>query len=411
MKQILRQTSWLLSAQILTKTIGFFYTIFLAKSLGVEEFGLLIVSLAYFSIISSIADFGFNRYLIREVAKEKGNISEILSNIVLLRLTLTSVVFGIFAFTLYLFDSDKFRVLLILMAVLAILPQSVALTFDGIFVALKKLQFSAIALIISSLFNAILGFYLISQRVGAMGAVDSLIISQLIYVLVLLMFLFNNKILPISFVTLPIIKKALIGSLPYGLLAVLGLLYFRIDAILLSYLKGNFETGIYGASYKFLEAIIFIPSSFAAALFPSLTKLHDENLLQMKKLYFKSVKLMSILGISLLACYLLILPQVIRIFLPSYLGAIDAIRILSLSIPFIFAATPGVQVLLSTEKYLKPVLLISVFTLIFNVSLNLLFIPKFGFLGASWITVLSDILSFTIFFVLINNSVLGKRYR
>ena len=71
MKEILKQSSWLFFAQILTRVIGFFYTIFLANSLGVLDFGLYSVGLAYFSIISSLADFGFNRFLIREIATEK----------------------------------------------------------------------------------------------------------------------------------------------------------------------------------------------------------------------------------------------------------------------------------------------------------------------------------------------------
>ena len=41
----------------------------------------------------------------------------------------------------------------------------------------------------------------------------------------------------------------MIGSLPYGLLGILGLLYFRIDTILLSYLRGNFETEIAAGTY------------------------------------------------------------------------------------------------------------------------------------------------------------------
>lgn len=409
MKAILRQTSVLLLAQVLTKIVGFFYTIFLARTLGVAEFGLFTVALAYFSIVSSIADFGFNRYLIREVAKDKLKASELICNIAILRLTLTSIIFGVFALSLYLLDPDKLRVSLILVAVLAILPQGVALTFDGVFIAIHKLQFSAIALIASGLTTAVFGFYLVSGGLGNMGAVNALILGQIIYVLVLFAFLLKHKIVPLNVVTTVILKKALRESLPYGLLGVLGLLYFRIDSLLLSYIRGNFETGLYGAAYKFLEAIIFIPSSFAAALFPALAKLHNVNLKEMKNLYFKSLRLMVFLGLITLTGYIFILPLVVTQFLPGYIQSIESIRILSLSIPFIFAATPGVQVLLSTDKYLKTVLGLSVFTVLFNVILNILFIPRFGFIGASWVTVFSDVLSFVIFYLLVTEKVFHEK--
>lgn len=401
MRNILKQTSWLFFSQAFTRLISFFYIIYLARILEVSDFGLYTVALAYFSIISSIADFGFNRFLIREVARDRLQAPQLLWNIAILRLTLTSVMFAIFSIFLYALDQDKMRVSLILLATLAILPQSIAFTFDAIFVAVQKLQFSAVALFAAGLSTALVGFILVGNGFGPTGAVAALITGQGIYCLVLMAFLYRHQGFSLSAINLSIIKKITIGSLPYGLLGVLGLVYFRIDTVLLSYIKGNFETGIYGAAYKFLEAIIFVPGTFSAALFPILARLHGENMPQMKKIYFKSVKLMAIIGMALLLAYILILPSLIRLFLPNYLQAIEAIKILSLSIPFIFIATPGVQVLFSSERYLKTIILLSLFTVAFNIILNLIFIPQFGFRAAAWITVASDILSFGIFYLLI----------
>lgn len=406
MRQILKQTSWLFVAQGITRAIGFFYTVYLARILGVSEFGLLTVALAYFSIISSVADFGFNRFLIREVARDKEKAAELLWNIVILRVTLTSVLFALFSVSLYFLDSDKMRVGIAALATLAVLPQAIAFSFDAIFVAIQKLQFSALSLFISSLITALVGFILVGSGLGVLGAVNALILGQVIYAATLLILLIKNKKLILSAVRVSTVKKIIFGSLPYGLLGILGLLYFRIDAVLLSYLRGNFETGIYGAAYRFLEAIMFIPGAFAVALFPALAKLHDVKPGEIKKLYFKSLKLMGIVSMVLFLAYFLILPEIIKFFLPDYFMAIEAIKILSLSIPFIFLATPGVQVLFSSDKYLKTVILLSVFTLSFNVILNLIFIPLYGFLAAAWITVASDVLSFAIFFLLIKKKIL-----
>ena len=399
MRNILKQSSWLFFAQVLTRGIGFFYIIYLARFLGVFDFGLYTVALAYFSIISAIADFGFNRFLIREVAKDTSKAPELFWNIILLRFTLTSVLFAVFSAILFLLDPYKMRVSVILLATLAILPQVVAFTFDAIFVAIQKLQFSAAGLFISSLFTALAGLYLVGNGFGPLGAVSALIIGQVIYAAVLIIFLYRHKKLVLSVIRLTVIKKIVIGSLPYGLLSVLGLLYFRIDAILLSYLRGSFETGIYGVAYRFLEAATFIPSAFSMALFPVLVKDHESSAKDVRKLYFKSLKIMIGLGLAVFAGYILILPEMIKVLLPNYLSSIAAIRILSLTIPFMFIHVPAVSVLLSTDKYLKQVLSLSVLALVFNIAANLIFIPKFGFIAASWVTVASEVLSFTIFFL------------
>ncbi len=408
MRAILKQTSWLFFAQVLNRGISFFYIIYLARTLGVSDFGLLTAALAYFSILSSVADFGFNRFFIREVAKDKSKAPELLWNVAMLRITLTLVFFAIFSVTVYSFDPDKIRVSLILLASLAILPQAIAFTFDAVFVGIQKLQYSAISLFVSALSTALVGLYLVGKGFGPWGAVSALIVGQVIYAAVLIIFLFKHQRLILSPVRLAVIKEVVVGSLPYGLLAVLGLLYFRIDAILLSYLRGSFETGIYGAAYRFLEAVIFIPTAFSLALFPVLSRAHDTSLHDVKKLYFKSFKVMLGVGLMVLLGYILILPEVIKAVLPNYLQSISAIVILSLSIPFMFIHVPAVSVLLSTDKYLKQVLLLSVLALAFNVSANLIFIPRFGFIAASWVTVTSEILSFIIFFKLVKVKILDK---
>ena len=398
MREILKQSSWLFLAQILTRVIGFFYTIFLANSLGVLDFGLYALGMAYFSIISSLADFGFNRFLIREIAKDKSKQWELLWNLITLRLTMICIFFALFSVVLYMFDSDKNRVSIILLASLAVLPQAIAVTFDSIFIALRKLQLSALASLIGSVSIAVLGFTLVTQGFGVFGAISAIILGQFIFAATLALLLYRQGGLKLSEVKLSVLKTALSGSLPYGLLAILGLLYFRIDTVLLSYMKGNFETGIYAAGYKFLETLVFIPNALSFALFPKFVKLHQENPQAIRSLMHKSVRLMFLVGICIAISYYLILPSIIRAFLPSYISAIAVIKILALSIPFMFIHVPLSQVLLSSDKYLKQVIYFSIVPLALNIILNILFIPQFSFLGASWVTVISDVISTVVIF-------------
>lgn len=408
MKSILKQTSWLFLAQASSRVIGFFYTIFLARNLGVADFGLYSAALAFFSLASSVADFGFNRFLIREVARDHQKIPLLLCNIALLRLTVAAVIFSFFAIGLNFLDPDKLRVSLILLAILAVLPQAVSLTLDAIFVALQKLQYSSLALLVLSVASTIFGVVFIGRGFGVVGVVIALILGQLVYLTILTFLLRVQRVRILSNITTKTIKQAILGSLPYGLLGILGLLYFRVDLLFLTYLSGNFEAGIYGAAYRFLEAVVFIPSSLATALFPTFAKLHQTDKYQIRKLYFKSLKILFPLSIMLVLVYIFLLPLVIITLLPNYLSSIKAIRILSLAIPFMFCHFPAVQVLLSTDKYLKITLYLAFLMLSFNIILNLIFIPQYGFVAASWVTVASEALSFLIFFSLLMKNILKK---
>lgn len=405
MRQILRQTSWLVLAQVLTRAIGFFYTIFLARNLGVSDFGLYSVALAYLGVLSAVSDFGFNRFLIREIAIQKYKPAELICNIGVLRLTVSSIIFAILALGLYFFDPDSFRISIVLLTVMTLLPQSMTQTLDGVFIATAKLQFSALSLIFLNLSTTILGLMLILNGFGTTGAVAALILGQLIYLFILTFFLKLLRIKLLSKVTTEILKQVTAGSLPYGILAVMGLLYFRVDTLILSYIKGNFDTGIYSVGYKFLEALIFIPTALAAALFPIFSKLHGIDHMKIKAIYFRSLKFVLTVSLLIVLSYLFILPQIIRLFLPDYLASIPVVQILSLAIPFIFLHIPLSSVLLSSEKYLKQIILLSLIPFIFNVMLNLIFIPIFGIFAAAWITVASDIISFLTIFIFIQRFV------
>lgn len=407
MKELLfKNSSYLLIAQLLVKIVSFFYTVFLARILGVDNFGLFTVALSYFSLVSAVADFGISRYLIREIARGTKDTSSLISNILILRLTAIAVVFALFSVGMALLDPNVDRVSLTLIALLSIFPQAVALTIDGVFVAVNRVKLAAFGLIFLSVATAFLGVSLVYSGYGAMGAAASLFFGELLYAFFMWFLLWREKISFRPAVETKVLKEIIIGSLPYGLLGILGLLYFKIDTILLSYMRGSFETGIYAIAYRFLEAIIFIPSAISTALFPILAKLHDSDPDHVKKIYYKGLWVMLFLSIPILLGYLFVLPFIINLFLQEeYKQSIFAIQVLSLTIPLMFLHTPATVALLSTDKYIKEVIIISFGMLAFNLILNILLIPKFGYLAAAFITVLSEAASLLSFYLLLKYKV------
>lgn len=392
-KRLLRNVSYLIFAQVLVKIISFFYVLFLARNLGVNNFGLYSVALSYFTITSTLIDFGISRYLIKEATLNRKNLSFLISNIIVLRISSFLPVFTIFGALLYAFDPSKLRAELSLLAFLAVLPQSISLTLDNVFISLQKLSYSAIAMVLTNISITVFGVLLIYFGYGAFGGLIALILGQLINVVVLTIFLFKENLSMSGTVSFKIMHEVFLKSLPYGLLGFFGFVYFKVDVLILGYLKGSYETGIYGAGYKFLEAVNIIPSALSVTLFPALVVLHKENAGQIRYLSVRIIKIMGVLGILTALLFIMILPKIIEILLPSYLPSIFVIQILALSIPLMFIHVPLVQVLLSEEKYLKPLILAALIPLSFNIIANLLFIPLYGYVASAIVTVISDLVS------------------
>jgi len=292
-----------------------------------------------------------------------------------------------------------------MIAVIAVIPQSVALTLDAIFIALQKASVSAVSTVILNLTSLILGVFLIKSGFGVFGALSAVVLAQIISCLVLGGFLISQKRLKLSNVTWKLLKSILSGSLPYAVLGILGVFYFKVDSLVLSYLKGSYETGIYGAGYKFLEAIIILPSTVSVTLFPVLSNLSARAYHDAYKLYIKASMVMLALSVIGIFIFLVILPSFIKSYLPQYLGSSAVIKILSLSMPFFFVNAVQSTILLSKEKNLKLLIIISVLVLVFNVVLNILLIPRFSYIAASWITVATEAIVTLIFFVIIRQDI------
>lgn len=403
MRAILKQASWLIFAQAAGRVVSFFYAIFLARNLGVSDFGLYSTALAYFSLVSTLSDFGFNRYLITKASRDPLQIPKLLTSINLLRLTGTAILFAFFSLILYFLDPDKLRVSMILLAILAVIPQALAMTFDAVFIAIKKLQYSSLGFIILSLSTAVFGVFLINSNLGPRGAITAILLGQIIYFLTLVLIYKGAKLKFALDITLKNLKEVLISSLPYGLIGILGLLYFRVDTLLLTYMKGSFDVGIYGAGYKFLEAVVFVPSAVSAALFPNAVKLIVADPNKVYRFYIRITFLLFCISLVISIIYFFLLPSIIVTFLPKFLASIDVVRILALTIPFMFMISPQGIIMLAQKEFLKPLIMISVLNLIINISLNLYLIPEHSYLGSAWATVVSDIFGFLMFFFYIKS--------
>jgi len=270
--------------------------------------------------------------------------------------------------------------------------------------------YSALALVLLNVSVAFFGFVAVFFfKLAIFGAVLTFLFAHVFYLLVLGAFLLKEKISFSFSFDFSFWKKALISSLPYGLLAFLGLLYFKIDVVLLTFIKGEAQTGFYGASYKFLEGLHFIPLTVGTALFPVMARLHQGNLIELKKLYFSSLKFLLLVAVFLVLILFFGAPILIKILYgPAFDSSILALKILSFTLPFMFLHVPGAHLLMSTEKFLKSIIVLSLFTVLFNIIFNLILIPPFGLVGASLVTVFSEVVSFTLFFWFIIGKVFNE---
>lgn len=180
---------------------------------------------------------------------------------------------------------------------------------------------------------------------------------------------------------------------PFGFGAILAFVYLQIDIIMLKYISGDREAGLYNVGFVVLTAIMLFPVVlFSKFLLPKYYRwsVHDRE--KFFSAYKRGNIIMIISGIfTALIVFLLSDFGVPFVFGEEYKDSIILVKILAIVIPLNFLAY-SVGATLVTTHHIRTKIKIMGLVAVTNVVLNLGLIPYFGSSGAAAATVISSAL-------------------
>lgn len=129
--------------------IAFFATtVYLARVLGVEEFGIFTAAQVTTMSIWLVVDLGVNRYGIKEIAKDKDNAGDIINLLMSMRLTAGLVAFALYSLSLYYVDLQPTQKMTMLGCGVFLISN--ALYTDWVFMGLERFKFITYGSLVSS---------------------------------------------------------------------------------------------------------------------------------------------------------------------------------------------------------------------------------------------------------------------
>jgi O-antigen/teichoic acid export membrane protein len=173
-----------------------------------------------------------------------------------------------------------------------------------------------------------------------------------------------------------------------------GLLLY-VDTIMLQKIRGSTEVGIYVAAYNLLLGLTFIPLMYSNAIFPVFSRyfVKDKSLLRFA--YRKSFQYMLLLGLPISIGIYVYAQNIILLiycsghYVCAYDNSIITLKILCWMIALRFINIVPGTALSSINRQSSRVLSQGTVTAI-NIILNLILIPKLGFIGAGIATIISE---------------------
>lgn len=378
------------SGKAISVALGFLTVAMLTRYLGTEGYGNFTLVFAYMSFFAVFADFGLQLAIVRELSQKTVEYINIYGTYFWIKtvLILISTILAVLA--LFFFPYSQFIKIGILIGALAVGVGGLSSFGSTIFQSNIRLDLVTLVDVVTKVVSVTFIALFVYLKFNFYFIVSTVLIGNIIGLFLTIVLLKNFIHFNFKFDKI-LAKKIIKWSIPIGLTSFFSLAYFRLDTIMLSVIKGSAEVGIYSLSYKILENILVLWGLYMASIYPLFSKYSEYNNRSKFNEILKSNFFIAILSSSLIVVLGFVLaPIIIGVFGGSnFNDSVLPFRILLFSVPLFFITNSFYNIFVSIKKVHFVVYLMFI-SLIINLILNTIFIPKFSYLGASITTVATE---------------------
>lgn len=391
-QRILKNTGILSIAQIISYVLVFFYTIYIARYLGAEGFGILSFAIAIVGIFTILTDLGISTLTVRDVARDRSLGPKYLGNGLVIKVILAVVSFGLIALAVNLLNYPSETITVVYFIALSTIFGSIASFIFSIFQAHEKMEFQGLGQILNAVLMFSGVFIAIAMSLDVVGFSFVYFITSLISLIYsLLIYIWKFSLPPVE-VDRVFWGKLLKGAIPFGITGIFVTIYYWIDSVMLSVMAGNEVVGWYNASYKVIFLFLSFQSLFIVSIFPVLSSFYKTSRESLKYAYERSFKYMLIISIPIAIFGTLVADKIILlIYGPDFMPSIVALQILIWTVVFMFINNISGNFLGSIDQQVV-VSKVAAVGAVVNIVLNLVLIPEFSYVGSSFATVFTELM-------------------
>lgn len=254
----------------------------LAKMLGLEQFGLVMMLLAICAMANILTDFGFNlsaTHIIAQDVQNKEKIGQLLGNIFLIKgilAVVAGVIASIYSIVQLIPSSNSLDMWTIILLNLVILAQ--AFHCIWFFQGIEKMKYITTANILAKVAYVILLFMVLPFYKHINLALICFLLSQLCITTLFFIFIYQEKYYILR-PKLGMLWSELRYSFSFFVSRVAVSVYTLANTLILGHFNGSAVAGLYGSAEKIYGAGTGVAGIVSQALFPYVTKTNNLKLL------------------------------------------------------------------------------------------------------------------------------------
>jgi O-antigen/teichoic acid export membrane protein len=377
---------------------------FTTTYLGVEGFGDYGTVLAFVYIFSVLADFGLYSLVVRDISVPEADESRIINNALTIRLVLgLGVMLSAYALS-FLFPYSSLVRLGILVASLGYWLLNAIQVLMGLFQKHLLMDRVSVAEFAGRVVQFVGVWIGVKYDLGFLFITGTVLLGALFNLFLIWFYTRRLVRLQLAF-DFSYWKDMLRRAYPLALSALLVLVYFKMDTIFLSVIKGSGAVGVYSLAYKIMENLIFFPAMVVGLTMPLMSRTAFTDRAQFQSIVQRTLDFLLLAIVPIVLGILAVSDQLILLLSEeAFHDAVLVLDILALALIFIFlgALFSNVLVALTEQKQLARIYACGA---VFNVAANLYFIPRYSYFGAAFTTFATELLVTGLMMIIIRRKI------
>ncbi|MEA3249110.1 MAG: flippase [Patescibacteria group bacterium] len=397
---VAKNSFWLLSSEAVGRGIKFALLVYAARVLGSSGFGVFSFAFAFVTLFVLLADLGVGSIVTRDFARDPDKEKQF-SGIFTLKLLLAAAAFLVVLVSSFFATADPQVRHIIWLLTGFVLMNNVTDVMFAVFRARQRMRAEALAKVGQVITVSGLGFIMLYLLPSPFSLSVAYFIGGIV-MLVIFLSVFAVFLRPVSFSWDPALwKQVLRESWPLGFVALFVGIYNSIDSVMLGFLGLFDQVGWYNAAYRVINLSIVPMVILSQAFYAPLSAAYGKSVQSLGRVLRDYFCLGFLLALPVAAGGIMVAGQLIEfVYGQEFLPAATAFRILLISVFFILLMSPLSHVLIVIGKQ-RLNFFVTMFGALFNIIINLYFIPRYGMNGAAFTTALTVGLLAVIYFIIV----------
>ncbi|MBT5028911.1 MAG: oligosaccharide flippase family protein [Nitrospina sp.] len=396
-QRLVKNSAWLFFAEAAAKLTALGIQIIAARYLGDKGYGMFSYAFVGTGAILNFIDHGLRTYITREISRNPEKARDLLSHIFFLKriITFVSVVILCIAYSLIPFDTSSLIVIFLISC--AMILDGYTEIYLGVFRAFEKMKEISALMVAQRLIFFMVGLGVLALGFGIIEFCFTFLLVSVLSFFTVQRFTNRLQISAPKPVEAGTLRNTFQDSKFICLMVLFTYIYFRIDSVLIFFMLGKAETGAYTAAFKLIESMALLIAGIRGALFPILSKIYSKNTDQFQNVWKQASRFLLIIGLPLSAGFTLLGSNLTKILYGSaYQVTGPLLQIMAVAF-FLLILNEFIAYLLLAANQTGTAIRIAMAGALFNITLNIIVIPRWGVKGAACVASLTEVILFLLF--------------